>query len=153
VVEWSLLTAACRATETGRSVGLVRDPFAARLAGERGFAIVRALPGLETMCFGVGMRGRIMDNVVSEAVPAYGISSVLSVSAGLDTRPWRLALEPDLRWLEVEVDLQPMLDCRADALASEKPKCRIRAPGCRREQPAPTISEGQMYLPATGCWA
>jgi O-methyltransferase involved in polyketide biosynthesis len=69
VSDTALLTAACRAMETGRTEGLVRDPFAARLAGERGFSIARALPGLEIMCFGVGMRSRIMDDVVMEAVP------------------------------------------------------------------------------------
>jgi len=161
VSDTALLTAAVRAMETSLPNGWVRDPFAASLAGERGRAIAWALPGLEMVCFVVGMRSRIIDDVVMTAIPEYGISTVLSVGAGLDTRPWRLALPADLRWLEV--DLQPVLDYKAAVLASEKPMCRVEHlavdvcdPARRRalfqkipDGPALMITEGLlMYLPA-----
>jgi len=161
VSDTALLTAAVRAMETDRLNGWVRDPFAARLAGRRGMAIAQALPGLELICFVVGLRSRMIDDVVMAAIPEYGISTVLSVGAGLDTRPWRLALPADLRWLEV--DLQPVLDYKAAVLASEKPLCRIERlavdvgdPAGRRAlfreipvAPALMITEGLlMYLPA-----
>ncbi|MBZ5621004.1 MAG: class I SAM-dependent methyltransferase [Acidobacteriia bacterium] len=44
VSDTALMVAACRAMETVRPDGLVRDPFAGRLAGARGMAIARALP-------------------------------------------------------------------------------------------------------------
>jgi methyltransferase (TIGR00027 family) len=147
--------------ETDRPNGWVRDPFAASLAGGRGLAIAQALPGLEMVCFVVGMRSRIIDDVVLTAISKYGISTVLSVGAGLDTRPWRLALPADLRWLEV--DLQPVLDYKTAVLASEKPRCRVehlavdvsdprRRHALFQEIPVATalmITEGLlMYLPA-----
>ena len=48
---------------------------------------------------------------------------MLSIGAGLDTRPWRLALPPDLRW--IEADFPEMLDYKTRAMADEKPKCRL----------------------------
>jgi methyltransferase (TIGR00027 family) len=161
VSDTALMTAACRALETDRPDGWVRDPLAARLAGERGFAIARALPALEIMSFGVGMRTCILDDVVTKAISAHGISTVLSIGAGLDTRPWRLEVPSDLRW--VEVDLPAILDYKADLLAAEHPKCRIERlvadlndPEQRHamfatvsEQPSLMITEGLlMYLPA-----
>lgn len=123
--------------------------------------MARAFPGLEWMCFVVGMRTRFIDDFVMTAIPEYGVSTVVSVGAGLDTRPWRLALPPDLRWLEV--DLPPVLNYKAALLASEKPMCRAERLAVDvndRAQvralfqqvpfaPALMIAEGlMMYLPA-----
>src|SRR5580704_7237855 len=58
VSDTALLVAACRAMETAHPIGIVRDPFAERLAGARGMAIARAFPFVETMRFGVGVRCR-----------------------------------------------------------------------------------------------
>jgi O-methyltransferase involved in polyketide biosynthesis len=44
VSDTALMVAACRAHETALEDAYVRDPFAARLAGERGVAILNALP-------------------------------------------------------------------------------------------------------------
>lgn len=155
------MTAACRALETERPDGWVRDPLARALAGERGMAIAHALPALETMCFGVGMRSHILDAAITAAVAQRNIKTVLSIGAGLDTRPWRLDLPPALQW--VEVDLQPMLDYKAEVLAGVQPKCLVQRvaadltqPGQRAamfahapEAPALMITEGLlMYLPA-----
>ena len=161
VSDTALMTAACRALETERPDGWVRDPLAARLAGERGMAIAQALPAVEIMCFGVGMRTRILDDIVAASVAEHKITTVLSIGAGLDSRPWRLELPPDLRW--VEVDLQPILDYKESILSADKPKCRIERmavdlndPAQRRLMfaaasvaPAMMITEGLlMYLPA-----
>jgi methyltransferase (TIGR00027 family) len=121
VSDTALMTAACRAMETERPDGLIRDPFAAQLAGERGMAIARALPGLETMCFGIGIRSRFLDELLLDTISAYGIENVLSVGAGLDTRPWRLELPATLRW--IEVDFPDMLDYKDAIMAAEVPKC------------------------------
>ena len=160
VSDTALMTAACRAIETGRPDGLMQDPFAARLAGERGMAIAHALTDLQMMCFGVGMRGRLLDELVLSTVPANRIATVLSVGAGLDTRPWRLNLPTDLLW--IEVDLPAMLEYKAAILESDKPSCRVERlavdvndPARRRamfaaaSEPALMITEGLLaYLPA-----
>jgi methyltransferase (TIGR00027 family) len=161
VSDTALMVAACRAMETDRPDGLVRDPFAAQLAGERGFAIARALSGLDTMCFGVGVRSRFLDKLVVETVTEHRIATVLSIGAGLDSRPWRLDLPSSLRW--IEVDFPAMLDYKDDVMAAIAPKCRrerlaadVNDPSGRQsifhaagDGPTLMTTEGLlMYLPA-----
>jgi methyltransferase (TIGR00027 family) len=132
VSDTALMTAACRAKETERPDGLIRDPFAAQLAGSRGMAIAQALAGLDIMCFGIAVRTRFLDRLVPETVTAHGIATVLSIGAGLDTRPWRLELPATLRW--IEVDFPAMLDYKDSIMTSI-------APNCRRERFAADISD------------
>ena len=49
VSDTALLVAGCRAIESERPDALVRDPFAARLAGERGRAMFNSVPHPEIM--------------------------------------------------------------------------------------------------------
>jgi methyltransferase (TIGR00027 family) len=161
VSDTALMTAACRALETERPDGLIRDPFAAQLAGERGMAIARALPALDSMCFGIGIRSRFLDELLLDTISVHGVATVLSVGAGLDTRPWRLELPATLRW--IEVDFPDMLDYKDAIMAAAAPKChRVRLSadvnqGSGRESvfaaagdgPTLMITEGLlMYLPA-----
>jgi hypothetical protein len=46
----------------------------------------------------------------------------LSVGSGLDTRPWRLDLSPDLRW--IEIDFADVLDYKDGLMSGERPRCR-----------------------------
>src|SRR5947207_10362396 len=108
VSDTALMVAACRALESESPDGFVRDPFAARLAGERGMAMLRSQPQPEIMRFGMGVRSRFVDELLLEALACVPIATVLSIGCGLDTRPWRLDLPPDLRW--IEVDFADMLD-------------------------------------------
>jgi len=58
--------------------------------------------------FGLGLRSRCLDDLLLEGLASERIPTVLSVGFGLDTRPWRLELPPELRW--IEVDFADMLD-------------------------------------------
>jgi methyltransferase (TIGR00027 family) len=160
VSDTALMVAACRARETARPDGFIRDPFAERLAGERGMAIAQALPRIEVMCFGVGVRSRFVDELVLRCISEHGVKCVLSVGSGLDARPWRLDLPPELLW--VEIDFQDMIDYKSGVMASESPRCRLQHvaadltdPAQRRTAfaaaeptPALMITEGLlMYLP------
>ena len=162
VSDTALMVAACRAMETERADGLVNDPFARRLAGDRGMAIARGLPGWEIMNFGVAVRTRFLDDLVPETVAERGIATVLSCGSGLDTRPWRLKLPATLRW--IEVDFPAMLDYKAAAMDGEQPKCRLERiaadltdPSQRKtvfasagDGPGLMITEGLlMYLPGS----
>ena len=122
VSDTALMAAACRALESEAPDGFVHDPFAARLAGERGMAILQALayPGL--IRFGIGVRSRFMDELLLEALASQPIATVLSVGCGLDTRPWRLELPSDLRW--IEVDFADMLDYKDALMSAETLRCR-----------------------------
>lgn len=122
VSDTALMVAACRALEFDASDGFVRDPFAARLAGERGMAILRALPQPEMMRFGIGVRSHFIDELLLETLATEKIATVLSLGCGLDTRPWRLEVAADLRW--IEVDFADMLDYKNALMLAETPRCR-----------------------------
>lgn len=161
VSDTALMVAACRALESECADGFVHDPFAARLSGERGMAMLRAMPHPEMMRFGIGVRTHFLDELLLEALASHPIATVLSVGCGLDTRPWRLELPPELRW--IEVDFTDMLDYKDSFLSSEQPRCRrerisadLNDAAQRRAMlsaasngPALMITEGLlMYLPA-----
>jgi methyltransferase (TIGR00027 family) len=122
VSDTALLVAACRAIETEASDGFIRDPFAARLAADRGMAMLLAMPHPGMMRFGICVRTHFMDELLLEALASHPIATVLSVGCGLDTRPWRLDLPGDLRW--IEVDFPDMLDYKESLLSADTPRCR-----------------------------
>lgn len=161
ISDTALMTAACRAWETEREDGFIRDPFAARLAGDRGRAILNALPRPEMMCFGVAVRSRFLDQLVLRCSGELGVRTVLSAGCGLDTRPWRLDLPADLNW--IEADFTAVLDYKASLMATETPLCRHQSISvdlsdaaqraaflsAAAAAPALLITEGLlMYLPA-----
>lgn len=122
VSDTALMVAACRAYETELEDAYIRDPFAARLAGERGPAILQALPHSNVVRLGIAIRTRFVDELLLEALTKHPITTVLSVGCGLDTRPWRLELEPDLRW--IEIDFADILDYKDQLMSSETARCR-----------------------------
>lgn len=143
VSDTALMVAACRAAETELEDAFFRDPFAARLCGDRGFAILEAMPNAQMMRFGIAVRTRVIDDLVQEALASYDVATVLSVGCGLDTRAWRMELPHDLRW--IEVDFERMLDYKETLMADE-------APRCRRERLAVDVTDAaqrrQMYAAA-----
>jgi methyltransferase (TIGR00027 family) len=122
VSDTALMVAACRAHESELDDAFVHDPFAARLAGERGVAILRALPHSNIVRLGLAVRTRFVDELLLDALATYPIATVLSVGCGLDTRPWRLDLSPDLRW--VEIDFDDVLDYKERLMSGERSRCR-----------------------------
>jgi methyltransferase (TIGR00027 family) len=161
VSDTALMVAACRAHETGLEDAFVRDPFAARLAGERGFAILAALPHANILRLGLAIRTRFIDELLLEALGLHPVTTVLSVGCGLDTRPWRIDLPPDLRW--IEIDFADVLDYKERLMSAETPRCRrerltvdLNDPAQRGavyevagSAPALMITEGLLlYLPA-----
>ena len=111
-----------RAMESERPDAIFHDPYARRLAGERGEAIVQAMPRGRAMAWPMIVRTALLDEFILRAVERDGIESVLNLAAGLDARPWRLALPPSLRW--VDVDLPELLDYKLATLQGEHPRCQ-----------------------------
>ncbi len=123
-------------------------------------AITAAFSGLELMCFGIAVRTVFLDELVLRVVREHSIATVLSVGCGLDARPWRLGLPPELRWMEF--DLPAMIEYKSSVLAGETPPVRLERmvadvtdPEQRAkifaaaEGPTLMITEGLlMYLPA-----
>lgn len=112
-----------RAMETDRRDALFRDPFARRLAGPRGEAIVQTLPRGRAMAWAMIVRTAVMDEIILRAVNRDGVRTVANLAAGLDARPWRLDLPMKLTWLDV--DLPDIQQYKRDALQGEKPQCQL----------------------------
>ena len=123
VSDTALMVAAIRAIENDRPDGLIRDPFASVLAGEKGMSIARGASALEWMCFGVGGRTRFIDDLLLRVVNENSVRTVVNLGAGLDTRPWRMDLPQDLRW--IEVDFPAMVDYKTSRLRDRQPRCRL----------------------------
>lgn len=122
VSDTALWLAVYRAMESDRSDRIFDDPFARRLAGERGQAIVDAMPRGKTMGWPMVVRTAVMDEIILRCVQT-GAATVLNLAAGLDARPYRLALPPSLRWMHV--DLPDMIDYFRDRMSGEVPGCSV----------------------------
>jgi len=122
VSDTALWVAVYRAMESERADALFHDPFARRLGGARGQAIVDALPNGAQTAWPLVVRTVVMDDIVQRCV-AQGVRTVLNLAAGLDARPYRLPLPADLRWLHV--DMPEMIDYFRNGMAGETPKCRM----------------------------
>jgi methyltransferase (TIGR00027 family) len=114
-----------RAMETERTDAIFRDPFAARLAGERGQSIVDTMKQGRQMAWAMIVRTAIFDEIILERVRSGGVDTVLNLAAGLDARAWRMPLPASLRW--IDVDLPEILDYKVDMLRDEKPVCQYEA--------------------------
>jgi methyltransferase (TIGR00027 family) len=105
-----------RAVETERADPLFRDPYARRLAGERGEAILAGIRRARSWDWPHIVRTAVFDEIVTRCV-AQGADAVLNLAAGLDARAWRLELPPSLTW--IEVDFADVLAYKREQLAAE----------------------------------
>ena len=116
-----------RAMETDRPDAIFRDRFAARLAGERGHAIVDTMKRGRSMAWAMIVRTAVFDEIILDRVRNGQVDLVLNLAAGLDARAWRLPVPPTLRW--VDVDLPDILNYKTELLRDEKPVCQYEAIG------------------------
>ena len=114
-----------RAMESERPDALFRDPFARRLAGEKGDEIVRTLKDAHRMAWAMIVRTQVFDEIIMAEIATDGVDLVLNLAAGLDARPWRLELPPTLQW--VDVDLPEILRYKLQTIGNATPKCRYEA--------------------------
>jgi len=114
--------AAYRALESERQDALFRDPFARRLAGDRGFAIARNIPGSRIIGWSISVRTIIIDDFIHSAL-AHGTDTILNLGAGYDTRPYRMQLPSELRW--IEVDYPALIETKDERLRDERPRCLL----------------------------
>ncbi len=111
-----------RAEESRRPDAVFSDPYAHRLAGERGEQIARSGPFLQKTSWPFVARTYLFDQFIREQVQQ-GADMVVNLAAGLDTRPYRMALPSTLRW--IEVDLPDILAHKEEILRDEKPVCAL----------------------------
>jgi methyltransferase (TIGR00027 family) len=114
--------AAYRARESERPDALFKDPFARKLAGDRGEEIARSMPFAEKHAWPYVARTLNFDRIINQQLKE-GADMVINLAAGLDARPYRMELPSQLQW--VEVDLAPLTDYKEEILAGEQPRCRL----------------------------
>ena len=115
-----------RAMESERPDALFHDPFARSLAGAKGDDIVRTMK--DAPLHGVGddrAHAGVRRDHPGRSSRTDGIDLVLNLAAGLDARPWRLALPPSLPW--VDVDLPDILRYKLETMGDAKPRCAYEA--------------------------
>jgi methyltransferase (TIGR00027 family) len=111
-----------RALESERRDAVFHDPYARRLAGERGERIMVTISAARKHAWSYTARTHLFDTLIAEEVRA-GSDLVLNLAAGLDTRPYRMALPASLRW--VEVDLPDLVAYKEEVLRGDRPVCRL----------------------------
>src|SRR3954471_14250545 len=114
-----------RAMETARPDAIFRDPFAERLAGPEGKAIVDEMKQGRQMAWALIVRTAVFDELILESIRGKQVDLVVNLAAGLDARPWRMDLPPNLRW--VDVDLPGILDYKLEKLSGIQTKCSYEA--------------------------
>jgi methyltransferase (TIGR00027 family) len=122
VSDTALWVAVHRATESKRKDALFRDPYAERLAGERGRQIAGELEPGNGAAWSIITRTAVLDELILTAIRD-GADTVLNLAAGLDTRPYRLSLPSSTRW--IEVDFPEMIAYKESKLADARPQCAL----------------------------
>lgn len=127
VSDTALWVATYRAMESERPDALFHDPFARKLAGERGEHIMRSVRFGVAAASAMIVRTKMLDDIIMRLVDQRGVDEVLNLACGLDTRAYRLPLPTSLRW--TDVDFPDMIAYRASILSNETPACVYEAAG------------------------
>lgn len=117
--------------ETQRKDALFRDPLAGKLVGDRGRQLARHMGIERAMAWSMSLRTYIIDRYILEAI-AGGVDCVVNLGAGLDTRPYRLDLQSDFLW--IEVDFSNIVTFKDEVLANDKPACHLERIVCDLSQ-------------------
>jgi methyltransferase (TIGR00027 family) len=122
ISDTALWVAIYRARESERTDAHFHDPYARRLAGERGERIVANMNKRMSIEWPMIARTVSIDRIVMDSI-THGTDMVVNLAAGLDTRPYRMDLPPRLKW--IEVDLPDITDYKEQKLEADTPKCRL----------------------------
>jgi len=114
--------ASYRAEENERKDPLFRDPYARRLAGERGAEIMRSMGEQNRNEWAWVTRTFLFDQLITASI-ARGTNLVVNLAAGLDARPYRMELPASLCW--VEIDMPELLAYKESILKDDKPRCGL----------------------------
>lgn len=122
ISDTALWVAVYRARENERPDALFRDPFARKLAGERGEQIAKDMRAGMRHEWPYVARTVRFDQIITEQIKQ-GTDMVINLAAGLDTRAYHMDVPPSLKW--IEVDLPGMIDYKEGILDNEKPRCAL----------------------------
>lgn len=122
VSDTSVWVAYYRAKETERPDALFQDHLAKELIGDRGRQIAEQMSEFSVYTeFNVITRTLIIDEFIRNQLK--DIDTVVNLGAGLDTRPYRMDLPSELRW--IEVDYPHIIELKNDKLAKHQAHCLL----------------------------
>jgi len=125
VSETAHWVASYRALEAEETSPLFIDPFAKSLAGEIGFSFLKKLPFAQKISSLFIVRTKVIDEIILELLyKQSNIKFVINIGAGLDTRPYRLAIPAYVTW--IEIDQADILKFKHQALQSQQPFCSVK---------------------------
>jgi methyltransferase (TIGR00027 family) len=124
ITDTALWVAIFRADESERPDAVFHDPFARLLAGERGEKIANAIEFSRKNSWTFVARTFLFDELIRQHIKD-GFETIISLAAGLDTRPYHMDLPSTLRW--IEVDHAEIIDYKEKILADKKPVCRLES--------------------------
>jgi methyltransferase (TIGR00027 family) len=123
VSDTAIWVAQYRALESERPDALFKDDLAKVLVGTRGAEIAGRMRATSRYVqWSVVIRTHVIDALIDKLVRD-GVDMVVNLGAGLDTRPYRLALPASLRW--VEVDYPSIIEHKERLLAAHAPKVKL----------------------------
>jgi methyltransferase (TIGR00027 family) len=116
-------TAAIRAKENEREDALIKDPWAAALAGQKGLAWIKERT--EESVIPILLRTRYFDDFLQRIVTHHSIQQIVLMAAGMDTRAFRLTWPDGTQFFEL--DQSPVLQYKEEILQSAR-----AVPACKR---------------------
>ena len=112
-----------RATESRREDALFRDPLAELLIGEHGKKVSNSMKSIGPYVYwSVTIRTCVIDGYIQKYA-AQGYTTLINLGAGLDTRPYRLALPQDFHW--IEIDVPEIIEMKNERLQDHPPQCQL----------------------------
>ncbi len=122
VRDTALWAAHFRAEETRRTDALFRDPYAIRLASDPEGRIPDRMGVEEKSEWSWAMRTYLFDGFIYRVLEE-GADMIVNLAAGLDARPYRMDLQPELQW--IEVDFAEVIGYKEAILANDEARCRV----------------------------
>lgn len=123
VSDTAIWVAYYRAKETLRPDALFKDHLAQILIGNRGHKIAVNMKVIGYYAeWSVISRTLMIDQFIQDLLHQ-GVDLILNLGAGLDTRPYRMNLPAELKW--VEVDFPNIINHKNTVLKAETPKCQL----------------------------
>ncbi len=122
VTDTAIWVAAYRAEESARKDALFKDQFAGLLVGDTGKLVATRTQGSRYTAWSVVIRTLIIDEFIMSLFDE-NIDTVINLGAGLDTRPYRLNLPKNLKW--IEVDFPRIIEHKNEKLKDQSPICNL----------------------------
>jgi len=131
VAKTAFFVTAIRALESERSDALVKDEYAKYLVGDKMMNSINnteSSPSLKERTFIKSLvlnRTFISDSLIQEGTKQKNIRQIVNLGCGLDSRPYRLDLPPELKYYEI--DVPALLNYKDNVLSkiNAKPKCQL----------------------------